>query len=181
VIETGIITGFGLTPANGSEREALWDLVPSIQGLFVGDKGYLSAPLKAELQHHGIPLETPYRANMQERHSPHYRALLQRTRRLIETVIGQLSERFSIEKVWARDLWHLVSRLNHKLLAHTVGYWLHRHSPDPLWFEFLVSPSLHTAQKLSKSTGLSPESSCRFVNPLLSVLGHFGTLFLLFR
>jgi hypothetical protein len=140
VTETGIITGFCLTPANGSERAALWDLVPSIQGLLIGDKGYLSAPLKAELQHHGIQLETPYRANMQELRSSHYRALCQRTRRLIETVIGQLSERFSIATVWARDLWYLVSRLNRKLLAHTVGYWLNLHSPDPLQFEFLVSP-----------------------------------------
>jgi Transposase DDE domain len=29
---TGVITGFTLTPANGSEREALWDLVTTIQG-----------------------------------------------------------------------------------------------------------------------------------------------------
>ena len=140
VTETGIITSFCLTPANGSEREALWDLVPSIEGLLIGDKGYLSAPLKAELQQQAIQLETPFRANMQDLRSPRYLELLQRTRRLIETVIGQLSERFSIEKVWARDLWHLTSRLNRKLLAHTVCYWLNRHRPDPLQFDLLVSP-----------------------------------------
>lgn len=42
------------------------------------------------------------------------------TRRLIETVIGQLSERFHIEKIRARDLWHEASRFWRKLLAHTV-------------------------------------------------------------
>lgn len=47
---TGVITGFTLTPANGSQREALWDLVQPIQGLLVGDKGYLSAALQQELQ-----------------------------------------------------------------------------------------------------------------------------------
>jgi len=65
--------------------------------------------------------------------------LLQQVRRLIETVIGQLSERFHIEKIWTRDLWHLTSRLNRKLLAHTLCRWLHRHSPEPLQFESLVS------------------------------------------
>ena len=35
--------------------------------------------------------------------------ILMRIRRLIETVIGQLAERFNLEKVWARDMWHLTS------------------------------------------------------------------------
>jgi hypothetical protein len=42
------------------------------------------------------------------------------TRRLVETVIGQLSERFNIEKVRARDLWHEISRFWRKLLAHMM-------------------------------------------------------------
>jgi len=58
---------------------------------------------------------------------------------LIETVIGQLTQRFHIEKIWARDLWHLTSRLNRKLLAHTLCRWLNRKSPEPLQFESLVS------------------------------------------
>ncbi|WP_283159906.1 hypothetical protein [Microcystis aeruginosa] len=29
----------GLTPANGSEREALWDVIGSIQGLLIGVQG----------------------------------------------------------------------------------------------------------------------------------------------
>ena len=135
----GIITAFCLTPANGSEREALWELLPRIQGVLIGDKGYLSAPLQAELQQQGIQLETALRANMRDSRSPTHLRLLKKMRRLVETVIGQLTERFSIEKVWARDLWHLTSRLNRKLLAHTVCYWLNRHHPDPLQFEQLFS------------------------------------------
>ena len=42
------------------------------------------------------------------------------------------------EKVRARDVWHLTSRLNRKLLAHTVCVWLNRHSLDPLQFEQLI-------------------------------------------
>jgi hypothetical protein len=38
----------------------------------------------------------------------------------IETVFGQLCERFTAKRVWARDLWHLSSRLLRKVLAHTA-------------------------------------------------------------
>lgn len=64
-----------------------------------------------------------------------------------ETVIGQLCvsvarrrHRFSIEKVWARDMWHLTSRLNRKVLAHTVCVWLNRlFGLEPLQFDSLVT------------------------------------------
>lgn len=136
---TGVISGFSLTPANGNEREALWDLVGSIHGLLIGDKGYLSASLQQELRAVGIELETALRSNMDDHRNPAWVRLLMRIRRLIETVIGQLVERFSFEKVRARDMWHLTSRINRKLLAHTVCRWLNRHSPDPLQFEQLVA------------------------------------------
>ena len=76
---------------------------------------------------------------MHDTRNPAWIALLKRLRRLIETVIGQLVERFSIEKVRARDLWHLTSRINRKLLAHTVCRWLNRLNANPLQFEQLVS------------------------------------------
>lgn len=65
------------------------------------------------------------------------RALIQ-TRRLIETVIGQLVERFHLEKIRARDLWHLTNRINRKLLAHTIAFWLNRLSDNPLCFQQLI-------------------------------------------
>ena len=37
----GVIGGFGVTPANVDERQALWDMVETIEGLLIGDKGYL--------------------------------------------------------------------------------------------------------------------------------------------
>jgi Transposase DDE domain len=135
----GVITGFTLTPANGNEREALWDMVQTIRGLLIGDKGYLSASLQQELKQAGVELETALRSNMQDSRDPGWVKLLQRVRRLIETVIGQLTERFQIETVWARDLWHLTSRLNRKLLAHTLCRWLNRFHTEPLQFEALVS------------------------------------------
>ena len=45
----GVITGFTLTPANGSERDALWEVASGINGLLIGDKGYLGNDLRAAL------------------------------------------------------------------------------------------------------------------------------------
>jgi len=136
---TGVITAFSLTPDNGGERDAVWDMVQTIYGLLIGDKGYLSASLQQELQQVFMKLETSLRSNMHDPCDPAWVKLLKRMPRLIETVIGQLVEHFSIEKVWARNLWHMSSWLNRKLLAHTLCRWLNRHSPQPLQFKQLVT------------------------------------------
>ena len=106
----------------------------------MGTKGICLLHFNTNCATVGIELETALRSNMHDPRHPVWVALLKRVRRLIETVIGQLVERFSIEKVWARDRWHLTSRINRKLLAHTVCRWLNRYSSDPLQFEQLVSP-----------------------------------------
>ena len=43
-----------------------------------------------------------------------------RLRKGIETVISQLTERFSINRIRARDLQHYKHRITRKVLAHTV-------------------------------------------------------------
>jgi hypothetical protein len=48
------------------------------------------------------------------------------TRRRIETVIGQLTERYHAKRVWARDAWHLWSRWLRKLLSHTLAAFLYQ-------------------------------------------------------
>jgi Transposase DDE domain len=136
---SGVITQFALTPANGDERETLWDLVSNIHGFLIGDKGYLSQPLKRELQTFSVDLQTALRSNMHDSRPRWWVRLIVKVRRLIETVIGQLVGRFHLDKVWARDIWHLSSRLNRKILAHTMCFWLNRHSLHPLQFEDLVA------------------------------------------
>ena len=49
---------------------------------------------------------------------------LVQARRRIETVIGQLVERYHAKRVWARDAWHLWSRWQRKLLSHTLAVYL---------------------------------------------------------
>jgi hypothetical protein len=74
-----------------------------------------------ELLTHDIDLQTPIRSNMHDDRDPSYLQTITSVRRKVETVIGQLSEQFNIEKVRDRDLCHLTSRMARKLLAHTVG------------------------------------------------------------
>ena len=77
---------------------------------------------------------------MPDNRDPTFVKKLMRVRRLIETVIGQLTEQFHIEKVRARDLWHLTSRVARKVLAHTVGVFLNRQlGRAHLQFEGLIT------------------------------------------
>ena len=92
--------------------------------LLIGDKGYIRPSLKQELAKQGIDLQTSLRKSMQDSRTKPFVGQLMSRRRLIETVIGQLSERFHIEKVRARDTWHLANRFIRKLLAHTMGCFL---------------------------------------------------------
>ena len=77
---------------------------------------------------------------MRETRHPAFVHQLMTTRRLVETVIGQLTDHLHIEKVRARDLWHLTSRISRKILAHTVGVFLNRMlGRAPLQFEGLIT------------------------------------------
>lgn len=136
----GVITGCTVTPASGDEREALWELTDGVQGLVIGDKGYLGTFLQAELATVGIDLQTPLRANMTDPRPPGVVQQLMRTRRRVETVIGQLSEQFYFEKIRARDIWHLTSRIARKVLAHTLGIFMNRQAGhSDLQFESLIA------------------------------------------
>jgi hypothetical protein len=120
---SGAITGFTLTPAHASEREAVWELTQTIQAsLLLGDKGYLGEFFKEELlTMKGIELETPVRSNMKDHLPKHWRNQLNKMRRRVETTIGQLVERFNIERTQARTLWSLTNRLTRKLLSHSLA------------------------------------------------------------
>ena len=136
----GVITACTVTPASGDEREALWDLTDGVQGLVIGDKGYISAFLQAELVTVGIDLQTPLRANMTDPRPAWVVRQLTSTRRLVETVIGQLVAQFHFEKIRARDVWPLTSRVARKILAHTLGIFINRQVGRPdLQLESLIA------------------------------------------
>lgn len=136
----GIPVGFTLTAANVDERDAAYDMLGTISGLLLGDKGYIRPEFKADCQELGIDLQTPLRKNMQDERPKSFVKLVLRVRRRIETVIGQLTERFEIEKCRCRDRWHMTSRIARKLLAHNIGSYLNIIAGRPaIQFENLIS------------------------------------------
>jgi hypothetical protein len=87
-----------------------------------GDKSYLSARFKEDLNNEqGLKLETPVRHNMIVHLEKTERNFLNKTRPLVETVIGQLTWKFNMNKVWARKMRTLSGRLSRKILAHGLG------------------------------------------------------------
>jgi len=136
----GVVTGATFTAANIDERDVCPELVEKIQGLLLGDKGYMRQELQKELSAKGLHLQTHLRDNMKDSRPKGFLKWMKGTRRLIETVIGQLTERFHIEKVRAHDLWHKMSRFWRKLLAHTVCVKISMEKGnEPLQFERLIT------------------------------------------
>jgi hypothetical protein len=114
----GVVVDLDVVPANTDDREALkgFNLKDCI---LLGDKGFLSQSLKQDLHNfNNVNLITPSRRNAKK--PDRLPKLFSKTRRLIETVIGQFTDRFNIQKHKAKDLWHLTSRIYRKVLSHTI-------------------------------------------------------------
>lgn len=114
----GVITSFEFAPANVHELAVAEDLFEPVQGFALGDRNYWSPKFFADCRAKGLQIITPFRSARREK--SRFPRRLTNLRRRIETVIGQLAERFSIKRVWARDVWHFCSRLLRKVLAHTI-------------------------------------------------------------
>ena len=136
----GTITAMTVTAANCDERDAAYDMLGVIEGLLIGDKGYIRPHFKADCEALGIDLQTPVRKNMDESRPGWFLRLLQRVRKRAETVISQLEQRFGLAIMRARDPWHLTNRVARKILAHTFAVSLNLHlGREPLHFDGLVT------------------------------------------
>lgn len=122
--DDGLILNFAIAPANVDERDVLPEIVDDIFGLLIADKGLISPSLKAELAKKGIDLQTPLRKNMQDSRPKWLINWAMNVRRIIETVNGQLVERFNIQVIRAKDLWHFSSKVLRKILAHSFAFML---------------------------------------------------------
>jgi hypothetical protein len=139
ISSNGIITNFAFANASVDERDVADELTQGIIGVLLGDKGYIRPYLYKKLLKRRLELQTPLRKNMTDSRCKKFVGLLMRIRRRIETVIGQLTERFHIQKVRARDSWHLCNRLNRKILAHLVCSFINtRLSRPAIQFDGLV-------------------------------------------
>ena len=84
------------------------------------------------------------RSNMSDDRGRKFNHWLISTRRLVETVIGQLANQFHIEKIRARDAWHLTNRIARKVLAHTIGVVVNKMiGNQPLQFELFLNLNLY--------------------------------------
>ena len=105
----------------------------------IGDRNYWSPSLTEALAQGGIRLLAPYKIRKRDP-QPERSRLLRGLHWLIETVNGQLAGRFHAKRTWAKDLWHLCSRLLRKILSHTVAAWVNvSQGHRPLDFASLVT------------------------------------------
>lgn len=124
------MVGFGLTPANGSEREVAEGLLGEHGGQHVlGDNGYSGERYRKDLseqKRHQIwanPRPSPKPSSREEAQA---RRWLRANRDLIETVIGMLADQFTLETTRARSLWGMMTRLEAKLLAFNLSILLNQ-------------------------------------------------------
>jgi hypothetical protein len=137
----GVITRLELAPANASELSVLPDLTEQTTGTVLGDRNYWSPRTKEELSQKGVMLIAPFRSARRDLTPQPTKVSLvfSRVRYRIDTVFGQLVERYSIKRLWARDLWHLSSRLLRQVLSHTLCFLLNQLlGKQPLQFAQLV-------------------------------------------
>ncbi len=136
--ETGIIAQVDLAPANVSDVAMVEELVPPGEGDSLGDRNYWSPNCSAGLEQRGWRLVAPFRRASQDPR-PERSAQLKKLRQRIETTLGQLTERYHLKRVWARDLWHLTHRVLRKVLSHTLMVWFSLQlGHSPLAFATLV-------------------------------------------
>jgi hypothetical protein len=141
----GVILDFLLAPANVNDLEAGAELLAKHRDLLViGDKGYLSVPVAADLlATTGITLLTVPRTNQRVQLPPALAALQTRWRQIVETVNGQLATLFGIEENHAHSFDGLRARLYSKLTAHTLAMYVNRllGNPDCLHLKALAFPN----------------------------------------
>jgi hypothetical protein len=141
----GVILDFELAPANAPDLDVGVEMLSGHSYLDVlGDKAYISVDKAAELwQHNHVRLLTIPRRNQRKQISDSLKKLFNKARQIIETVNGQLSEQFNIEKNRAHTFWGLGTRLYAKLTAHTLCIYINRllGKPDFLQMKALAFPN----------------------------------------
>jgi hypothetical protein len=121
----GVIARISVAPANAPELSVLGELTEGTSGFVLGDRNYWSPDTKAELAQRGVELIAPYRHKSRDPH-PELSAYLSGLRYRIDTVFGQLTDRYSIKRLWARDWWHLANKLLRTALSHTLMFLLNQ-------------------------------------------------------
>jgi len=121
----GVVTRLSVAPAGVADLTVVEELTDQTAGVCLGDRAYWRPELSEWLRGRGLELLAPFKKRASDP-EPERSRQITRIRYRIETVFSQLCERLSVKRVWARDLWHLSSRLLRKVLAHTAMVVLNR-------------------------------------------------------
>ncbi len=116
----GLITAFSVAAANIHDRDLVPELVEGMDGWVLGDRNYWDPTLTENLARAGIMLLAPFKKRATDP-TPDRSRFITKKRWRIETVASQLVERYHLKRVWARDAWHLTSRILRKVLSHTIA------------------------------------------------------------
>ena len=126
----GVVTRFTIAPANVHELSVVPQLAVGTRGVLVGDRNYWSPRLAEELLHENVTLVAPFGSRKRDPR-PRFSSTLSRLRYRIDTVFGQLVDRYQVKRVWARDIWHLRGRMIRKILSHTIAFLLNQAQGNP--------------------------------------------------
>lgn len=124
----GYLTDFTLTPGNIDDRIAVWELTENLQfSTVIGDKGYVGDKLALNLKsENSINLISLKRSNSKSLIPKRFRQMIFKARRRVETSFSQLSEQLNIQRVLAKSMWGLTSRINNKILDHNICYFINK-------------------------------------------------------
>jgi len=140
------------------------DMLTDVHGLAKGDRNYWSPDLSEALRANELTLLAPFKKASREK-NPWPKWLKDRRFR-IETVIGQLVERFIVRRIWNRfDPDNIISRYANHMLIQMSGtkFILHFFQVHP---PILFGSPEEIKAKLEKVKSVRAEWVCRIYIPL---------------
>jgi hypothetical protein len=130
----GVVTAFGLAPANCDERPIGDALIAEDRySAYLADKGFSSVGWERRwLEVYGALVAATPKGNSRRAWPQIDRRWAARKRQLIEQVISQLKDLFALERHRAKTLDGLLARLAAKMAAYTCGQWINERLSRPL-------------------------------------------------
>ena len=140
ITQHGNAVAYELASADIDERDIVPEIAANLKGTLLADKGLIRPELKTCLAKQELNLQTPKRRNMADSRPKETVSIMMNMRRKVETVIGQFVERFHIQMIKAKDLWHLCAKVGRKILSHTVCFMFNKimNPQKPLSLELLI-------------------------------------------
>lgn len=118
--DKGELMAFQITTANVDDRKPAVNLVKTLFGKLIGDKGYISKKLSTALLAQGLSLITKVKKNMKNYFMPLIDKLLLRKRAIIECVNDQLKNISQLEHTRHRSVWNFLANILAALIAYSL-------------------------------------------------------------